>query len=220
MRILDKELENKKINYHKLVSYGFIKQDNKYIFKTKLHDGQFEMIVCFSKKENIAKLIDVINEEEYILVDIPNSTGTFVKEVKVEDENKIKDIIEKCFTLEVFKSKQAKQVIKYIKEKYHGELEFLWKKFPKNAIWRHQENNRWYGILLVVSKTKLGLKEDFEIDILDVKYPTQNIHNLIDNKTIFAGYHMNKDHWITIPLDGSIPIEQIYHYIDISYEMK
>ena len=37
---------------------------------------------------------------------------------------------------------------------------------------------------------------------------------------IFAGYHMNKNSWITIKLDGSIKIEKIFELIDNSYKLS
>lgn len=69
-----------------------------------------------------------------ILVDIKEASGNFV--------NRIKDIIDKCMELDIFKSLQVNEIIKYIKEKYNDELEYLWQKFPNNTIWR---NNKWYG---------------------------------------------------------------------------
>jgi predicted DNA-binding protein (MmcQ/YjbR family) len=34
-----------------------------------------------------------------------------------------------------------------------------------------------------------------------------------------AGYHMNKEHWNTITLDGSIPKEELLTWIDESYAL-
>jgi len=36
---------------------------------------------------------------------------------------------------------------------------------------------------------------------------------------ITPGYHMNKKHWNTIEIDGTIPDEEIYKMIDQSYEL-
>ena len=36
---------------------------------------------------------------------------------------------------------------------------------------------------------------------------------------IIPGYHMNKKHWNTIVLDGSIPDEKILFLIDLSYDL-
>lgn len=37
--------------------------------------------------------------------------------------------------------------------------------------------------------------------------------------TIKPGYHLNKKHWNTIEIDGSIPENKIYSFIDLSYEL-
>lgn len=77
-----------------------------------------------------------------------------------------------------------------------------------------------YGALLVVQKAKLGIKEDGFIEIIDLSLEPEKIEKLIDNKKYFAGYHMNKKHWITIKLDGSVNIEEIYELLDNSYNIK
>lgn len=40
-----------------------------------------------------------------------------------------------------------------------------------------------------------------------------------DYPSISPGYHMNKRHWNTLLLDGSIPKEKILLLIDLSYEL-
>lgn len=40
-----------------------------------------------------------------------------------------------------------------------------------------------------------------------------------DFDAIKPGYHMNKKHWNTIILDGSIPNEKIFFLVDFSYEL-
>ena len=37
--------------------------------------------------------------------------------------------------------------------------------------------------------------------------------------SILPGYHMNKEHWNTIVLDGSIPDELVFRMIDESYDL-
>lgn len=120
-------------------------------------------------------------------------------------------------SFDIFKSKQARQIIKYVEEKYNNKLEFLWIKFPKYAIFRHKENKKWYAILMSLEENKLGIESDKIIDIVVLKNNRDNIINLIDNEKYFAGYHMNKRNWFTIKLDDSVPIKEIYYFIDESY---
>jgi predicted DNA-binding protein (MmcQ/YjbR family) len=39
------------------------------------------------------------------------------------------------------------------------------------------------------------------------------------HQSIIPGYHMNKEHWNTVILDGSLPDELIYKMIDDSYDL-
>ncbi len=220
MRNLDNELKNKTINYNELLNYGFQKENETYIYKTKIYNGQFEMVVTVKEEKMTSKLFDLANEYEYILVDIQGSAGKFVGNVREEYENKLQDILTKCTTQNIFKSKQAKEIIKYVKEKYNDNLEYLWQKFPENAIWRNKVNNKWYGIMLVLSKRKLKIDSDEIIDIIDLRYPKETIENFVDNDKVFSGYHMNKNNWITIKLDNSVETEKIFKLIDNSYKLS
>lgn len=117
MRNLENMLKNKAIECNKLVEYGFKKQENKYIFKNKIYNKQFEIVVIISDKQKTSKLIDLANDEEYIMVDIQDCAGKFVGEIRQEYEKTIQDIINKCTIDEIYKNQQSKEVIKYIKEK-------------------------------------------------------------------------------------------------------
>lgn len=133
-----------------------------------------------------SKIMDIENKEEYLPVDIKNTTGSFIGKIK---------------------------------EEYAGNLEFLWEK-SNNAIIRHHDTKKWYLILLTIPREKLGLKSNDLVEIIDLKMPPKEIVKLVDNKKIFPGYHMNKKHWITICLDNTIKDEELFKYIDISYNLK
>ena len=220
MRNLDNELKNKKIDYKKLLDYGFIEKNKQYSYKTKIMDEQFEITVEAFENKMTSKLIDLVNEDEYILVDITESTGEFVGKVREEYENILNDIIVKCTNRDAFKCKQSKEIIKYIKEKYNDELEFLWKKFDNNAICRNKQNNKWYAIFCTVTEDKIGINSNKIIEIIDIRYQKENIDKIIDNKKIYPGYHMNKKSWITIKLDDTVETKKIFDFIDNSYRLS
>ena len=37
--------------------------------------------------------------------------------------------------------------------------------------------------------------------------------------SVIPGYHMNKKHWNTIYIDGSVPDKEVFSWIDHSYEL-
>lgn len=110
-------------------------------------------------------------------------------------------------------------VIDYAREYYGSEPEYLWKNTPDACVFRHLENRKWYGLVMNISKEKLGISESGNIDILNVKCDTMMIGSMLLKKGYFPAYHMNKKHWLTIVLDGSVPEEEIRLFIDQSYEL-
>lgn len=45
------------------------------------------------------------------------------------------------------------------------------------------------------------------------------IGGLRKEEGILPAYHMNKEHWITVLLDGTVEKEEICNLIDISFEL-
>ena len=45
------------------------------------------------------------------------------------------------------------------------------------------------------------------------------IGSLIQEDGILPAYHMNKEHWITILLDGTVTIQKICDLIALSYDL-
>ena len=220
MRNLDKELKNKAIDYNKLLKYGFVKEEEKYIYKTYICDDQFEVNIVISDTDKYSKLMDLESEVEFALVDVESVEGQFIGKLRQEYEEIIADVVVKCTSKEAFKSNQAKEVIEYIEKKYGDKLEFLWEKFDDNAIWRNKQNNKWYGVLLIIPENKLGLKSDNKIEVIDLRYQKEKVESIVDNKKVFPGYHMNKKSWITIKLDNSLDTETICDLIDNSYNLS
>ena len=197
--MLENLFKNAKVDFKKLVKYGFVKENDHYSFSTDIIDNQFTLKIWLDKL--------------HLQTDIKTA---LVKKKKKEYEDTLVDIKEKCFEKHIFKNQQTQDVIKYIKDKYDDEFEFLWEKSPNNAISRRKDNKKWYIALLTIPGNKLNIDTEGDIEIVDIR-ADENVSTLVDNKTIFPGYHMNKKHWITIVLDYSIPNEKLFNLIDKSY---
>jgi len=107
----------------------------------------------------------------------------------------------------------------YVSEQYGTEPEYLWAKTPDAAVIRHKGNRKWYGIIMNVPKKTLGLPGEGNIDILNVKCTPAVREILLGERKAFPAYHMNKQHWISLPLDGSLEEKIIFSLIDESYEL-
>lgn len=212
--------KNKIANFEKLLNYGFVEKNNVYTYIVPIVDKQFALKIDIFLDGNIkAKITDIDSDDEYILHLTTSAEGAFVGKVRTDYQNILQEIADKCFCTEIFKSEYAHKIIEYIREKYQDELEFLWPRFPNNAIFRRKDNKKWYAAVLTIKEDKLGLNGKKEIEIIDLRTNPATIASDIDNKKIFPGYHMNKKHWITFCLDGSVSMEEIYDRIDASYRL-
>ncbi len=218
MQRLSQKTFNKKPNIDKLRRYGFVKSGDLYAFSSEIASGTFCLDI-FVSAAGIAeyRVIDKATDEEYAPAYNENAVGAFVGSVRSECMKILDSITLECFEPDVFKSDYAKKVIEYIRDRYGADAEYLWEKFPDNAIFREEKTQKWYAALLTVEQRKLGIDENGTIEIIDLKEAPDLIAALVDGKKYFAGYHMNKKHWYTICLDGSVPIEEIFERIDISF---
>ncbi len=111
------------------------------------------------------------------------------------------------------------QLKQYVAEQYNADEEYPWIKFPEYCVFRHSNNQKWFALIMAVSKNKIGLNGNEKIDILNVKCDPIMIGSLLNEKGFFPAYHMSKSSWITIALDGSVDDEKIKWLIDMSYHL-
>lgn len=219
MDIISKVFKNKKADIVALIPFGFERQDERYIYKTALPSSGFDMTVTITPQGDIGtRVIDPEFDEPYILHLTDTAVGSFVGTVREEYETVLQSIADKCFVTEVFKSPVTKEVLDYAKRVYGDDPEYLWEKFPDNAVLRRKDTGKWYAAILTVSKRKLGLKSDEIAEVIDFRADPSEMPSLVDNKLYFPGYHMNKKTWCTVILDGSVPLQDIFDRIDKSYK--
>ena len=109
-------------------------------------------------------------------------------------------------------------VIKYVKKKYKSTPEYLWRRYPEYAVFRHEDNRKWFAIIMDVPRERLGLPGDERVDIINVKPEDPFLADiLIQQEGFFKGYHFSKGNWVSILLDGTVPQETIYGLIDDSF---
>ena len=114
---------------------------------------------------------------------------------------------------------QRKLVLEYVKTEYDVCAEYLWTKYPSFAVLRNSKSKKWFGIIMNISKKKLGFADDQNVDILNVKCNQVVAELLINNQNTFPAYHMNKEKWISIVLDKSTNLDETYKLIDESYNL-
>lgn len=109
-------------------------------------------------------------------------------------------------------------IFAYIKKKYKVSPEYPWAKYDDNAVFRHNDNKKWFALVMGVEKNKLGLSGSEYVDVINLKIDDMMFRDiLVQQEGILPGYHMNKEHWITVLLDGTVEEAKVYDLIDASF---
>ena len=108
---------------------------------------------------------------------------------------------------------------KYIAEAYSTVPDFPWESTPDAAVYRHENNRKWFALVMTIPKARLGIRSDGMIDIVNLKCDPLLVGSLRSEPGLFPAYHMNKDKWISVALDGSADDEQIKMLLDMSFDL-
>lgn len=109
---------------------------------------------------------------------------------------------------------------KYINDYYGVIAEYPWLSQPSYAVYRHRNNQKWFAVIMQLPKNKIGLESDELVNVVNLKCEPLLIGSLILDDGIQKAYHMNKNHWITVRLDGSVGLEKIKWLLDLSYDLS
>ena len=107
----------------------------------------------------------------------------------------------------------------YIFDAFSVEPDYPFSRDDVTCVFRHTDNRKWFGIMMKIPYRTLGMNRDGETDIVNIKCDPVLMGTLRGKAGFRPAYHMNKDKWITILLDGSAGQEEITALVDMSFRM-
>ena len=220
---LDKEIFSKcSINFNKLVPYGFEKQaDGTFLFAKDILDGEFVIKVIVDKEGIInCKIIEVAFDEEFFGLEVEDYVGGFIGDMKEECSKVLQDIKDNCCESRLFRFDQSNRITKLIFERYNETQDYPFDegKDQEDAVFRCKENQKWYGILMPIKRSCISKNADDIgiIDVLNIKIEEDKREEILKLPSVYPAYHMNKQKWISIVLDGGLDDETLMSLIDTS----
>lgn len=111
-------------------------------------------------------------------------------------------------------------VIEHVADTYGIEPDWPWGgTYADSCVLRHPESRTWFGLLMSVRRDRLGLRGEGQAEILNVKCDPDMASVARGVEGVMPAYHMNKDRWISIVLDGSVPDEMVFDLLERSFEL-
>ncbi len=108
------------------------------------------------------------------------------------------------------------ELIAWVQKIYGASPEYLWPDYPQTFVFRHAQNRKWFGVVMEVERRKLGLPGDGRVFLIDVKTGPVLGGSYLGQPGIVKAWHMNKNHWLGILLDGSAAEQTVRELLDIS----
>lgn len=110
------------------------------------------------------------------------------------------------------------EILRFAAEKYGTQPDYPWSSAPDYAVLRHSDSKKWYGIIMNVPKERLGLSGG-GTDILNLKCGPVLSGSLRLSDGFLPAYHMNRENWITVLLDGTVKTDDIFPLLETSYRL-
>ncbi len=110
-------------------------------------------------------------------------------------------------------------VLRYAREALDTEPDCPFSGDTQTLVLRHADSGKWFALLMRVRADRLTLKRGGEVEIMNVKVDPLLTGSLRTQRGILPAYHMNKERWISVLLDGSVPLEQALALLDMSYAL-
>ena len=215
--------------------FGFEKSadtEGQFVLKKALSGDAADFFVSMTLSDSslIAEVFDSTTGEKYALFDSPRAHGSFVAELREQVQRIAEDFRLKCFVTDDLRPKYTD----WIQNHFSCKADFPWKPkavsqkaratnfksdiFGDYAVFRCP-NQKWFALVMKIKYSNLGLKSDESVFVVNLKADSEQIPKIIDKKSIFPAYHMNKKHWITVLLTAVTDFDRLCELTERSFEL-
>lgn len=111
------------------------------------------------------------------------------------------------------------ELFRYALDAWGAEPEYPWLDEPEFAVLRHGLGGKWFGLVMTLPKKTLGLPGEGVVEVLNIKLDPALVYILREQPGFLPAWHMNKTHWLTVRLDGSVPPERVTDLLSQSFEL-
>lgn len=219
-------------DYARFADFGFEKRGDAYICKKSLSETGFYALLTVTGETCSAEVYesaDDFPDSKYALFDVESANGSFVSEIRAQVQDIIEDFRQACFV----SSSLREKYIHFFESEFNCKPDFPWAA-PKNpgeaqssfksgryddaAVFRCP-NQKWFALIMNITYKNLGFENDENVFVVNLKADKEHINEIIDKKSIFPAYHMNKKYWITVLLTGVTDFDRLCALTRQSYEL-
>ncbi|TWT16356.1 MmcQ/YjbR family DNA-binding protein [Streptococcus sp. sy010] len=211
----------KRVLFDRLMSFGFVMDGQDFYYRRTLMAGDFEARVWVSASGQVSGQVwDCEMDEPYEAIRREYQLGAFVTQVKEAYIAVLQEIALACYEDRLFEQEQANRLGNYLKMTYGDDYDYPFVKHPNYLSYRVA--GKWYALIFPLNLAKLGVSGDLanqNVEVINLKVPTQKLSAYLDKEGIYPAYHMSKKSWISVVLDDSLSDKDLFELVDQSRQL-
>ena len=204
-------------NQEKAHAFGFVENSGVWIYSCQILQGDFVMTVSITADNVCFQVFDRETGDLYPQVHMESMRGSFVGNVREACLETLYHIRKACFDVQDFICPQTKRIMTQVQEKYGNQLEYLWEKSPDTAVLRHEDNKKWYAVVMRIPWDRLDKGREGLVEAVNLKH--DQVVDLLSQNGIYPAFHMNKRYWISVAFDDTLSDEMVLELIEKSWNL-
>lgn len=218
MTLEEKFFSRRRFVPEKMLAFGFKTDGGAYVYRADIMGGDFSAVISVCGGDVSGKVIDNMNDEEYVRFRTDEQCGAYVSTVRASYEELLEKIADECCRDVPFASEQANRVTNLIFEKYGVRPDFPFHDEDAAAgVFRHADTSKWFGLIMNIKRRAIEKEGDGMLDVINLKADTEG--GVEYKKGVYPAFHMNHKMWITVSLDDTLPDGEVMALVDKSYAL-
>lgn len=202
-----------------MLAFGFERAYGGYVYRADFMDGDFSAVISVDGDGFVSgRVIDNMNDEEYVRFRTDGECGAYVGTVRASYEELLEKIADECCREVPFASEQANRVTNLIFEKYGVRPDFPFHDEDAAAgVFRHADTSKWFGLIMNIKRRSIEKDGVGMVDVINLKADTEG--GVEYKKGVYPAFHMNHKMWITVSLDDTLPDGEVMELVDKSFAL-
>lgn len=106
----------------------------------------------------------------------------------------------------------------YILGNFEAQSDHSFEKGSTVTVYSRTDNRKWFAAAKNIGCRYVDVDRSGRVDILNVKLDPRMVTSLRTRDGFRPAWGMNRNSWVTILLDGTVPDDEIRTYLEMSYK--
>lgn len=206
-------LEQYDVDEAKALAYGFEREGGGLVLRRRLEGTEFCAVIRISGRSLEVTLED--EGGEYLPFNVKGNETGYVSAMREKAALLLEDMKGKCLR----KTDARQLLMDYCSREFGTVPEAPWEDTPDYFTFKTARRKKWYALFMTIPYKSLGLEREGKLDVLNLKAVPDEVARLIDRKSYFPAYHMNKKYWLTVVLDKDADVQAAQALLRKSYAL-